>query len=379
MNSKRKVCYVTGTRADFGLMRSTLELISQSEVLDLHIVATGMHLSERYGNTVDEIYIDGKGPSVRVPVDMGESTGAIMANNLADVIKGCVKAFLEIKPDMVLVLGDRGEMLGAALAAIHMNIPIAHIHGGERSGTVDEPVRHAISKLANFHFVSNFESRERLIRMGELPQRIFVTGAPGLDGIESLAVMDREQICSHFDFDTLQPIALMLYHPVLSEADEAGYQARCLLEACVGLGLQVVALMPNSDAGSDSVRSILQKYADVSNVRIRTHLTRPVFVSLMAACDVMLGNSSSGIIEAASFGTPVVNIGSRQNLRTRNVNTIDCEASPEAIVFALTKVLKEGRYPSSNIYGNGGAGKRISELLSTLNVDKNAINKVNSY
>lgn len=375
----RNICYVTGTRADFGLMRSVLQLIAESEHLNLQIIATGMHLSERYGKTINEISIDGKGPAAEIPVDIDETSGAFMANNLAHMLLGCVSVFERLKPNLVLVLGDRGEMLAAALAAIHLNIPIAHIHGGERSGTVDEPVRHAISKLAHFHFVSSKDAAERLVKMGELPQHVYVTGAPGLDGIEALVVKNREELFIDFSFNPLQPLALFLYHPVLAEAEFCSEQTKILLNECLGQGLQIVALMPNSDSGSNDIRRVLEEFSDNPKVRVITHLPRPIFVSLMAACDVIVGNSSSGIIEAATFGTPVVNVGSRQNLRLRNANVIDSVIEPRSIERAIATAMRARRYPSNNLYGNGTAGKRIVELLSKLRFDHSILNKVNTY
>jgi len=370
---------VSGTRADFGLMQSTLQAIAVEPGLALDVVVTGMHLSSHFGNTVDEIVASGLNVAARIPVAIEESTGAAMALNLAATLAGCVDAFELLKPDIVLLLGDRGEMLAGALAAIHLNIPIAHVHGGERSGTVDEPVRHAISKLAHFHFVSSQDAWTRLVKMGEQPNHVFVTGAPGLDGLDKLATMGREELCDGVGFDPKARVGLMVYHPVLQEATEAEGQARALLDACLSHQLQMMVIMPNSDAGNDGVRRVLEACADHRGVRVRTHLPRPEFVSWMACCDVMVGNSSSGIIEAASFGTPVVNVGIRQNLRERNANVIDAVANREVLIVALNEALAHGKYALKNNYGDGRSGGRILKHLRCVNLSKEILKKVNSY
>jgi len=375
----RRICYVSGTRADFGLMQCTLQAINACPELGLDLVVTGMHLSERFGLTIREIEAAGLNVAARIPVDIDQSTGAAMARNLAKTLEGCVNAFERLKPDMVMLLGDRGEMLAGALAAIHLNIPVVHIHGGERSGTVDEPVRHAISKLAHFHFTSTQDARERLIRMGERADHIFVTGAPGLDGLKQLAALDRITLCKGAQFDPAGKLALFVYHPVLQEADTAATEARALLEACLKQGLLVIAVMPNSDAGSDGVRCVLTSYGEHPRVRVTTHLPRREFVSWMATCDVMMGNSSSAIIEAASFGTPVLNIGVRQNMRERNANVIDVSDIGDMLDGSLDVVLKRGRFPPQNIYGDGQAGSRIAALLGSLDISSSVLLKANEY
>lgn len=376
---KRKVCYVTGTRADFGLMRSTLTTLRESETLELSIIVTGMHLSEKYGRTVDDIKAANLPISAIVEVNFAEVSGAEMARNLGKMMAGFVDAFLKLEPDLVLVLGDRGEMLAAALSAIHLNIPVAHIHGGERSGTIDESIRHAISKLSHFHFVSTVESRDRLIRMGEQAANVYLTGAPGLDGIESLALLSRQELLRGTALDPSRQVALMVYHPVVQEAGTGGAGAARIVDVLLARGIQLVALQPNSDAGSEHIRAVLEAHADCDDVRVVTHFTRDVFVSWMATADLMIGNSSAGIIEAASFGTPVINIGSRQNLRERNANVVDVGVDPAAIGQAIDRALKQGRYDRRNIYGDGRTVERIVRLMESISLNPSVMMKSNAY
>lgn len=375
----RKVCYISGTRADFGLMRSTLLAIRDHADLDLSIIATGMHLSPLHGETIREIEAAGLTIRTRVPVPLTPATGATMARNIGVMTTAFTGAMEADRPDIVLLLGDRGEMLAGAVAGLHLNIPVAHIHGGERSGTVDEPVRHAISKLSHLHFTATEASRERLVRMGESPGNVHVTGAPGLDGLTERPRPDRAALAAAHGLDPARPFALMVYHPVLQEASTAAADTRILLDALARSGVQVLALMPNADAGSDGVREVLTRADGQRGLAVRTHLARPDFLDAMAAADLMVGNSSAGIIEAASFGTPVLNIGPRQNLRERNANVLDVDATPGRLLAAIGERLARGRFPGQNLYGDGRAGSRIVRLLATAPLDAALLQKVNGY
>lgn len=378
----RRVCYISGTRADFGLMRSTLTAIRDNPESDLSVVVTGMHLSPAHGNTVAEIEAAGLSICARVTVPLEPATGATMARNLGTMLGAFVDALEVERPDIVLLLGDRGEMLMGALAAIHLNIPVAHVHGGERSGTVDEPVRHAISKLSHLHFTATEAARERLVSMGEDSEHIEVTGAPGLDGLIEADVPDRSAVAWAHGLDPVRPFALMVYHPVLQETATAAADTIAILSALQAADLQIIAVMPNADAGSDDVRSALVAAGGGGGLILHNHLARPDFVAVMARADLMVGNSSAGIIEAASFGTPVLNVGSRQNLRERNANTLDVSCRDESIANGIRTQLAKGRYPMRNIYGHpegGRAADRISEALISAVLDDRLLMKVNRY
>jgi GDP/UDP-N,N'-diacetylbacillosamine 2-epimerase (hydrolysing) len=380
MSPRKKICYISGTRADYGLMVSTLKEIAAHPALSLSVLVTGMHLSPKYGLTVREIEADGFTLCGRVETPVDQASGAAMARGIGIMLQAFVDILAAQAPDAVLLLGDRGEMLAGALAAIHLNIPVVHVHGGERSGTVDEPVRHAISKLSHWHCTATEESRTRLLRMGEAPQQVVVTGAPGLDGLTALTRRDRGTLCEGVGFDAARALALMVFHPVLQEAPQADAQAAAILDALLGAGAQVLALMPNADAGGDAVRATLTAYAERHpRVRVLTHLPRPDFVSWMAAADLMVGNSSSGIIEAASFGTPVINVGLRQNLRERNANVCDVAAEPQALAQAVRDALARGKLAPANVYGDGHAGARIVALLAALRVTPEILLKTNAY
>jgi GDP/UDP-N,N'-diacetylbacillosamine 2-epimerase (hydrolysing) len=376
----RKICYVSGNRADFGLMTQTLRLLHTSPTIDLSICITAMHLSKTYGLTMHEIEAEKFRICGRIVVDVENTTEANMANAIGHEILGFVKVFSQEKPDVILLLGDRGEMLAAAIAALHLNIPIAHIHGGERSGTVDESVRHAVSKLSHYHFVATAQSRERLIKMGECPEHIFVTGSPGLDGLHDQIQFSREALCIEQKFDLHMPIGLMIFHPVVQEISDIHEQIeQTLIAALEKSPLQLVCYTPNSDAGGHKIRDVLAKFTHHPLLRITTNLIRPKYLSWLMATDVMLGNSSSAIIESPSFGLTVINIGTRQNARERSDNVLDVSPVAEKISAAIQQVLQQGKTTYENIYGDGKASTRILSLLQTIPLDKSILFKSNTY
>ncbi len=371
--------YVTGTRADYGLMRHTLRAIDRHPDLALILVVTGMHLDPGFGDTVSEVEADGFEIAARVPVAAG-GTGAAMAHGIATMIAGFTDAFALARPDLVLLLGDRGEMLAGAIAAIHLNIPVAHIHGGERSGTVDEPVRHAISKLSHLHLTATEEAQNRLVRMGEHAGHVFVVGAPGLVGLRDEPDTDRAALIRDHGLDAARRIALLIYHPVLQEAETGADAIGAILDALLANELQIVALLPNADGGGAAIREVLlSRSARDADLQVHTHFARPTFVAWMAAADVMVGNSSAGIIEAATFGTPVVNIGSRQALRQRNDNVVDVADDFHAVREGVERALALGPLPFRNIYGDGATADRVATLLARVPLGADLLSKRNDY
>lgn len=375
----RRVCYVTGTRADYGLMRRTLAAIAADPRLDLSVLVTGMHLDPAYGSTVEEICADGHRILAEVPVPLRCNDGAETGANLGRMIVAFSGALAREKPEIVLLLGDRAEMLAGAIAATHQGIAVAHVHGGERSGTLDESVRHAITKLAHIHLAATEDSAGRIVRMGEAAAHVHAVGAPGLDGLEELAERDRASVAAEFGFDLERPIALLLFHPENSDGATGASQMRTVLGALHDGAIQTVALLPNSDAGSAGIRDALQRHAPQKNLALRTHLPRALFVALMARADAMVGNSSAGIIEAATFGTPVVNLGSRQTLRERNPNVVDVPIESRAIADAIAQALERGRYGPENVYGDGRTADRIVALLASYELGPDLLEKVNAY
>lgn len=379
MTTPRHVIYLSGSRADFGLMRSTLLQAASSPALRVQVAVTGMHLSTAHGHTVDDIRAAGLTVCGEVPVDVTTRTRASMAAGIGECLHGMTQLLQTQRPDFLVLLGDRGEMLAGAIAALHLGIASVHIHGGERSGTVDEPVRHAISKLSTWHMVTTDASRERLHRMGEMPGHIFVTGAPGLDGLMELASGSREDALLALQMPQAKAFLLVLFHPVVQQSGDAYGQTIAVLTALAHLGLPVLWLEPNADAGSlEVLRALDEVLLPVGSRRVQ-HLSRNVFASAMRHCAVMVGNSSAGIIEAATFGTPVINVGDRQRLRERNAGVVDVVPVLDDITTALLAALLQGRGPCENRYGDGRAGERIVQHLTSLPMNPCLIEKSNAY
>jgi GDP/UDP-N,N'-diacetylbacillosamine 2-epimerase (hydrolysing) len=375
----RKIIYVTGTRADYGLMREILKKLHLAADIDLAICVTGMHISKLYGNTISEIQADGFKICETVLIDVDHTTQLNMAKNIGHQVIAMTEILASEQPDILLLLGDRGEMLAAAIAAVHLNIPIVHIHGGERSGTVDEMVRHAISKLSHYHFVATEASRIRLIKMGENPDAIFIVGAPGLEEIKNHQPISKQDFYKKYKLNKNQNTAILLYHPVVQEYNEIELQIKNLLDATLQSGLQLICLEPNSDAGGQLIRSVLQQYCQRKEIIILSHLKRKDFIDCLANVDIMLGNSSSGIIEAASLNLLAINIGTRQRLRECGDNVIHSDVHNQDIQNAIATALKRPKRFYNNIYGDGNTSERCLKLLQTINLNSQILNKSNEY
>jgi UDP-hydrolysing UDP-N-acetyl-D-glucosamine 2-epimerase len=391
---ERRVCFVTGTRAEFGLMRSTLDAIRRHPRLRLQLVCTGMHLDPTHGRTVDAIRADGWAVDAEVPwgnehspfgsangspTHNAQSTGAAMAALAA--------VYHELESDVVVVVGDRVEAFAAAAAAHVAHVPLAHVHGGDRAlGQVDDSLRHAISKLAHVHFPATEQSAGRLKQLGEDPRRVRRVGSPGVDGIRSAAAPRR---AVGNEFPGLRPgrYALLVLHPTGTDSGDESRRARMVLTAVRSAGLgQVVVIYPNNDPGADGIIRCWDEYSAGSPpddpVVFRRDVPRRLFLGLLRDAAVLVGNSSSGIIEAASFGTPVVDIGPRQAGRERGDNVTNVPFRPAAIRKALESVWNDGRprrCKAANVYGGDGAGRRIAAALARVPLNDRLRRKLITY
>lgn len=381
--NKRKILYVTGTRADYGLMKSVLENISRHPLLELEIAATGMHLMKEFGYTINEVESDGYKVH-RINVTYEKDDKESMAIFIGKFIQKFAEKIRDIKPDIILVLGDRGEMLGAAIVGAYLSIPVAHIHGGEITSTVDEFTRHAITKLSHIHFTATKKSAERIIKMGENPDRVFITGAPGLDSILNQNFHSKEEICNALGLNAKEPILIVVQHPETLYADISDKHIRETLEAVKALGKQTVVIYPNADAGGRKMIKVIQEYVKFPFIHVIKSLEHNNYLSLMKNADVLIGNSSSGIIEAPSFGLPVVNIGTRQEGRERAENVIGVSHNKDEIINAIKKALydevfKDKVKKCKNPYGDGKAGERIAEILSKIEINNKLLQKKLTY
>ena len=380
----KKIAVVTGTRAEYGIFKPVLKEIKTNPRLKLSLIVVGMHLAPEFGYTVKEIENDGFKIDSKISVLHLKDTGAAMARSIGECIAKMADSLDETKPDILLVLGDRSEMLAGAVAATYLGIPIAHIHGGDISGNVDEPVRHAITKLAHVHFPATKESAERIVRMGEESWRVHVVGAPGLDSVLNAELPEPKQIAKKYRLDISKPIILAVQHSVVTEAKHAANQIRETLNAIVELGYQTVLIYPNADAGGRRMIEAIKEYEKYPFIKTFKSIAHEEYLSLMKRASVMVGNSSSGIIEAPSFGLPVVNVGTRQVGRQRAGNIIDVGYDKEEIKNAINKTLFHEKFRQKartcrSIYGDGKAGKRIANILSQTRINKRLLQKKMTY
>jgi GDP/UDP-N,N'-diacetylbacillosamine 2-epimerase (hydrolysing) len=383
--NKRKICIVTGSRSEYGLLKMTMKEIQNSKKLSLQVLATGMHLASDFGSTKKEIEKDGFRISAEVKSTPLKDTPETMAESIGRGIIGMARIFKKIKPDVVMVQGDRVEALSAAIAASYMQIAVAHTHGGDLSRAgLDEYARHAITKIAHIHFPATKKSAERIIKMGEDKKRVFVVGALGLDSILHERLPKREEIRKKYKLDSSKLFLLALQHSVTTEVKDAAKQIKETMEAIKELGYQTIVIYPNSDAGGRATIRVIERYRKYPFIKIYKNIPHLEYLGLMKTASAMIGNSSSGIIEAPSFHLPVVNVGIRQEGRERAENVLDVGYNKEKIKAAIKKVLQDRRFTNRvkncrNLYGNGRAGKRIAAILAKIKIDKNLFKKKLTY
>jgi GDP/UDP-N,N'-diacetylbacillosamine 2-epimerase (hydrolysing) len=382
---KRKISVVTGTRAEYGLLRSTLKKINSSKHLDLFLIVAGMHLSQKFGDTIKEIKQDGF--KVYSKVDMvpkGNSTFHMAKAVGLGTVK-FAEIFHKLKPDINLVLGDRDEAFASTLAASHMNIPNAHIHGGDRSQAgIDEYNRHAITKLSNIHFAASRKSKDRIIKMGENPSFVFFIGSPGIDEIFSNNISDKKFLEKKYNIKFSGQEIILLYHPVTTQPQLSKQQISKILLSIKNINKTTIAIAPNSDAGNEEIFNALNKLSIKSDwLKFYKSIPRSDYLGLLQNCGVLVGNSSSGIIEAGYFNIPVINIGIRQKNREKSSNVIDVEkiisANIQKSILQALKIKEKNLLTKDNIYGNGKSSQKILKILETISLSSKLINKEIMY
>lgn len=377
---KRKITYITGTRADYGRMIPTLRMLKNDSNFELTILATGMHLSQDFGYTVENIEND-FGVVKKVDMMLASDTNAAMVKSLGIGIVGITQVLEEIQPDIILLLGDRGEMLAGAIAGAHLNIPVAHIGGGQTTGgsTIDESIRHAITKFSHIHFVATKSHAKRLCLMGEEPENVHEVGAPDLDTISNLKLFSPSEIAEKYGLNLLKPIILFIQHPTTTTPLDNKNNFKISMDAIVELKYQTIVIYPNSDAGGRSAIEIIKRYNEFSFIKSYKNIPYIDFLNLMSIASAMVGNSSSGIIEAPSFKLPVVNIGNRQQCRDRAINVIDvrhdCIKIKKCIEHAISDGFKEKIKNCVNPYGDGNTCKKIIEILSEVDISTEILQK----
>lgn len=368
----RKICVITGTRAEYGLLRWVMQGIKDDPALSLQVVATGMHLSPEFGLTYRDIEQDGFQIDRKVEMLTSSDSPVGIAKSMGLGLIGFAEVLSQLQPDLVLVLGDRFEIFAAAAAALVARIPIAHLHGGETTeGAFDEALRHSITKMSHLHFVAAEEYRRRVIQLGEQPDRVFLVGGLGVDSIKRVKLLDRTELEASLDFKLRQRNLLVTFHPVTLEKGTAASQMAELLAALAELeDTGLILTLPNADTeGRSLIRLIEQFVADHDNARVYASLGQRRYLSCIAQVDGVVGNSSSGLTEVPSFRKGTINIGDRQRGRMQAASVITCAPERAAIAAALNRLFSLGFRASlsevMNPYGEGGASEKVVQVIRT--------------
>lgn len=378
MTPGRRICVVVASRANYARIKSTLKAIQSDSALELQVVVTASALLSRFGNLLDIMREDGVPVNATVYMIVEGENPTTMAKSTGIGIIELATQFEILRPHIVLTVADRFETMATAIAAAYMNIPLAHTQGGDVTGSIDECVRHAVSKLAHLHFPATTLSRERLIRMGEQPESIFVTGCPSMDLLQNASLPLTEDFFLRHpgvgaSINVRQPYLVVVQHPVTTEYGQGSKQISETLKAIAQLQMQTVWLWPNVDAGSDDISKGLRAFREREHpdyLYFIRNMPPEDYAQLIFNCACLIGNSSSALREGAFLGVPAVNIGTRQHGRERGRNVIDADYEAESIVSAIRFQLANGRYKSDLLFGDGNSGTRIAELLRDLPIPK---------
>ncbi len=359
MKIKKKIVFLTGTRADFGKLRPLIEITESSDEFECHIFVTGMHTLSRYDFTYREVEKRGyKNIFVFMNETEGDNTDIILSNT----IRGFSEYIRDISPDMIVIHGDRLEALAGAIVGSFNNILVSHIEGGELTGTIDESIRHAVSKLSHIHFVSNDDAKKRLIQMGEIEERIFVIGSPDIDIMMKKDLPTKEELIEYYDIN-FEKYAILIFHPVTTELEYLENQTTEMVGAVIDSKRNYVVIYPNNDPGSDIIMKAYKKLENNPNFKIYPSLRFEYFLTLLKNADFIIGNSSSGITEAEIYNIPTINLGSRQKNRTSNNNIINIENQKDEILDAIVKV-DDMEIKSSFSFGDGKSTNRFFNVIS---------------
>ncbi len=369
---RRKVCVVVNSRANYGRIKSALAAIHAHPLLDLKLVVGASALLYRFGNVREIMQKDGFAPYATIYTIVEGETPTTMAKSTGLAIMELATIFENLKPDVVLTVADRFETMATAIAASYMNIPLAHTQGGEVTGSIDESVRHAITKLAHIHFPATELSRKNVISMGEDPAAVHLTGCPAMDVIAELDLSFPEDLFEQYkgvgpQLDPAKPFLVVLQHPVTTEYGQGYHQIMQTIKAVHKVGMQTAWLWPNVDAGSDDISKALREFRE-NNPDAPIHFYRNFsvedYAKLINKTACLIGNSSSALREGAFLGVPAVNVGTRQSGREHGENVIDVDYDADAIYAAIKQQLEHQRYMKSNLFGNGNAGKLIADILA---------------
>lgn len=380
---RRKILIVTGSRGEYGYIRPVIRAMQASDTIVPRVLATNMHLLPEFGMSVRAFSEDDLPVDFRTYMTLAGYKTETMVKSLGVFMLSIADILGNEPPDVILLAGDRGEQMVGAIAGAHMNIPVAHIQAGELSGNIDGMTRHAITKYAHIHFAANEDAAVRLEKMGEQPFRIHNVGAPQLDEFLSLDLLSLEELCHRYHLDHERPFLLLVQHSVTEEMLHAYEQMKATLKAIIQLGMQTLLIFPNSDAGSASIRRAIDDHLH-PNIHIERNIDRSDYASMMRWAVAIIGNSSSGLIEAPSFELPAVNIGRRQLGRLRGRNVIDIpEYEPKAIMEGIQRAIEHAFRKTlkgmENPYGDGKSSERIVNVLENLEITEELLYKELTY
>lgn len=367
---KKIISVLTATRAEYGLLKPLISKLNTVKEFDVRIVATGAHLSPEFGLTYQEIEKDGFTIDEKIEILLSSDTPSSISKSMGLAIIGFADYFEKLNPDLLIVLGDRYETLAVAISAMNQRIPIAHLYGGDTTeGAIDEAIRHAITKLSYLHFTSTDEYRNRVIQLGEHPERVYNVGAIGIENILNEKLLLKEELENELGISLSKPYAVVTFHPVTLEENSSEKQIQSLLEVCKEYkNLNFVFTKANADAEGRIINQYIDKYArENENIVAFTSLGMKRYLSTIKYCSVVIGNSSSGLVEAPSFGIPTVNIGDRQKGRIQASSIVNCEPTKESIRQAINLALSEEFIQKAkktiNPYGNGNTSEKIVEVI----------------
>jgi GDP/UDP-N,N'-diacetylbacillosamine 2-epimerase (hydrolysing) len=378
----KKICIVTGSSSEYGPLKLLIKKIDISNKLSLQLLVTGMHLLKKYGETINEINKDGFKIAKVIPMYSENGfTERNLGKAIGNAISNFTDVFIDLKPDILVVTGDRFEPLASVIAASTLSIPIAHIHGGDSvpDGQIDEQIRHSITKFSHLHFAATKKHARRIKQLGEEDWRIRVVGAIAMDSIFQEKLLNKKEICEELSLDPLRKIIICSQHPYTYEANKAGEQMRITLDVLKKLELQSVILYPTIDSGSQLIINEIEKDSEIPFFKIFKRLERKNYLSLLKNADILIGNSSSGILETPIFKIPFINIGNRNRGRELSGNVIDVNSDFDsintAIFTALSQEFKEKCNKVENPYGDGTASNQIVNILEELSIDQKLIRK----
>jgi GDP/UDP-N,N'-diacetylbacillosamine 2-epimerase (hydrolysing) len=373
---KRKICVVTGSRADYGLLRWIMQGIKDDSELSLQVVATGMHLSPTFGLTYREIEEDGFFIDRKVLALSDDDSPVGISVAMSNVLEGCAEAFHDLQPDIIVVLGDRFEIFASVSAALVARIPVAHLHGGESTvGAFDEALRHSITKMSQLHFVAAREYRDRVIQLGESPGNVFLVGGVGLDNLKNLRLLAKQELEASLNLKFYRKSLLITFHPVTLEDETEESQITELFSALSELeDTTLIITFPNADTGGQSLIKIIEEFGlKHKNAKIFPSLGQVRYLSCLSVVDGVVGNSSSGLIEAPSFKKGTINIGDRQLGRLQASSVINCLPERASILAAIRKLYSNDFQlqlsETINPYGEGGGSSKVVEILRTVSIN----------